>query len=99
MIWAAVLITAVGCYALKVSGWFVPASWLEVPRVRTAVALLPVALLSGLVVVQVFASRAELVIDARAAALAAGAVCLALRLPFLVVVIAAAGTAALLRAL
>ncbi len=99
MIWTAVLLTAVGCYALKVSGWFVPASWLERPRVRTAATLLPVALLSGLVVVQVFGSGRNLVVDARAAALLAGAVCLWLRLPFLVMVVVAAATAATIRAL
>lgn len=99
MIWTAVLLTAAGCYALKVSGWFVPAAWLEQPRVRTAATLLPVALLSALVVVQVFGADRALVVDARAAALAAGALCLWLRLPFLAVVVVAAATAALLRAL
>ena len=99
MIWTAVLLTAAGCYGLKVSGWFVPASLLERPRVRSAATLLPVALLAGLVVVQVFAVRRSLDLDSRAAALAAGAVCLWLRLPFLVVVMVAALTAALLRAL
>lgn len=99
MIWTAVLLTAAGCYALKVSGWFVPASWLERPRMRSAAVLLPVALLAALVVVQVFAAQRSLVVDTRAAALVAGAVCLWLRLPFLVVVLVTAATAALLRAL
>ncbi len=99
MIWAAVLATAAGCYLLKVTGWFVPASVLERPRVRAASALLPVALLSALVVVQVFADGRSLVVDARAAALVAAAVCLWRRLPFVVVVLVAAATAALLRAL
>jgi uncharacterized membrane protein len=98
VIWAAVLATAAGCYLLKVTGWFVPASVLERPRVRAAAALLPVALLSALVVVQVFADGRSLQVDARAASLAAGAVCLWRRLPFLVVVLVAAGTAALIRA-
>lgn len=99
MIWAAVLATAAGCYLLKVTGWFVPASVLERPRVRAAAALLPVALLSALVVVQVFADGRSLVVDARAAALVSAAVCLWRRLPFVVVVLVAAATAALLRAL
>jgi uncharacterized membrane protein len=99
VIWTAVLLTAVGCYAFKLSGWFVPAAWLEQPRIRTAASLLPVALLAALVVVQVFGVKQALTVDARAAALAAGAVCLWLRLPFLVMVLVAAGTAALLRAL
>lgn len=99
MIWTAVLLTAAGCYALKVSGWFVPASLMERPRIRTAATLLPIALLAALVVVQVFAAGRSLSVDSRSAALAAGAVCLWLRLPFLVVVLVAAATAALLRAL
>lgn len=99
MIWTAVLVTAAGCYGLKVSGWLMPASVLDRTLVRTAATLLPVALLAGLVVVQAFAAGRTLQVDARAAALGTAAVCLALRLPFLVVVLLAAGTAALLRAL
>lgn len=99
MIWLAVLATAALCYALKVAGWFVPARLLEHDRVRALVAVLPVALLAALVVVQVFADRRALTVDARAAGLAAGAVALALRAPFLVVVLVAAATAAVLRAL
>jgi hypothetical protein len=99
VIWTAVLLTAAGCYGFKVAGWMVPAGWLERPVVRTAATLLPVALLSALVVVQVFGSGRALTVDARAAALATGAACLWLRLPFLVVVVVAAATAGLLRAL
>jgi hypothetical protein len=98
VIWTAVLLTAVGCYALKLSGWFVPPSLLERRRIRTAATLLPIALLSALVVVQVFGGGRSLTVDSRSAALAAGAVCLWLRLPFLVVVLVAAATAAVLRA-
>ena len=99
MTWLAVLAAAALCFALKLSGWLVPARLLEDPRVRRAAVLLPVALLAALIVVQVFASGRTLVLDARAAGLAAGAVALLLRAPFLVVVLAAAATAALLRAL
>ncbi len=99
MIWVAVLATAAGCYALKVAGWFVPSSVLSRAQVRTVATLLPIALLSGLVVVQVLGSGQHLTVDARAAGLVAAALCLWLRLPFLVVVLAAAATAALLRAL
>ena len=99
VIWTAVLLTAAGCYGLKASGWLVPHGLLDRPRVRRAVELLPVALLAALVVVQTVASGRSLVLDARAAGLAAGAVALALRAPFLVVVLVAAATAAVLRAL
>jgi uncharacterized membrane protein len=99
VIWGAVLATAVGCYALKVAGWFVPSSVLSRPQVRTAATLLPIALLSALVVVQVFGAGRHLTVDARAAGLLAAAVCLWVRLPFLLMVLFAAATAAALRAL
>jgi len=96
--WTAVLAAAALCYALKLAGWLVPPRLLEDPRVRRAAVLLPVALLAGLVVVQVASDGSSLVLDARAAGLAAGAAALLLRAPFLVVVLAAAATAAVLRA-
>lgn len=96
--WLAVLLTAALCFALKLAGWLVPPRALDDPRVRRAAALLPVALLAGLVVVQVLGSGRSLTIDARLAGLLAGGVALALRAPFLVVVVVAAATAALLRA-
>lgn len=98
MTWLAVLTTAALCFGLKLAGWLVPAAALDRPRVRRAAVLLPVALLAGLVVVQVFAERRALTLDARAAGLAAGAVALLLRARFLLVVVVAAATAALLRA-
>jgi branched-subunit amino acid transport protein len=59
--------------------------------------LIPVALLGALVAVQVFADGTGLTLDARTVGLAAAAVALILRAPFLVVVVVAAATAALLR--
>ena len=99
MIWTAVFVTAAGCYGFKASGWLMPSSVLDRPAVRTAAMLLPVALLSALVVVQVFAAGTSLHLDARAAALGTAAVCLWRRLPFLLVIVLAAATAGLIRAL
>ena len=99
MIWAAVLAGSLGCYLLKLAGWSVPASWLQRERLQRAAVLLPVPLLAALVVVQAFAGDRALVLDARAAGLAVGAALVLLRAPFLLVVVAAAGTAAALRAL
>ncbi len=93
------LLTAAGCYGFKAAGWFAPASLLDRPTVRAGATLLPVALLAALVVVQVFTSGTSLTVDARLAGLATGALCLGRRLPFLVVILAAAATAALIRAL
>lgn len=97
MTWAAVLVAGVGCYLLKLAGLSVPAAVLERPVVRRVAALIPVALLAALVAVQTFADGPRLVLDERAAGLAAAAVLLLLRAPFLLVVVGAAVTAALLR--
>lgn len=98
MIWTAVLLTAVGCFGLKLAGWSVPPRWLEHERLQRAAVLLPVPLLAALIVVQAFAGDRALVLDARAAGLAVGLALVLLRAPFLLVVVGAAATAALLRA-
>ncbi len=99
MIWAAVLGTALGCYLLKLAGLSVPQAALDHPLVARVADLVPVALLSALVAVQVVGSGSSVVLDARVAGLAVAVVALLLRAPFLVVVVAAATTAALLRML
>jgi len=99
MIWTAVLVASLGCYLLKLAGWSVPPRWLAGARLQRAALLLPVALLAALVAVQAFAGDRSLVLDARAAGLGVAAVLLVLRAPFLLVVLAAAVTAAGLRAL
>jgi hypothetical protein len=99
VIWVAVLAASAGCFVLKLAGWSLPARWLEFERLQRAAVLLPVALLAALVVVQAFAAGdGRLALDARAAGLAVAVLLLGLRAPFLLVVVAAAGTAALLRA-
>ena len=97
-VWLAVLAASLGCFLLKLLGWSVPSRWLERPGLQRAAVLLPVPLLAALIVVQALAGQGALVLDARAAGLALAAVLLLLRAPFLVVVLAAAVTAALLRA-
>ncbi len=99
MIWAAVVVAAVGCYLLKLAGLSVPPRVLERPVVARIADLLPVALLSALIGVQVFASGQHLVIDARVVGLGFAFVALLLRAPFIVVVFGAALTAALVRLL
>src|SRR3954451_25365938 len=99
MTWLAILLTAAGCYALKLSGLLVPARILEQPRVQRVADRLPVALLMALVAVGTFVDGRHLVLDARAAGLAAAVVALLLRALFLVVVITAAAVTALDRAL
>jgi branched-subunit amino acid transport protein len=93
-----VLGTIVGCYLLKLAGYLVPAKALEGPRVRRLVELLPVALLAALVVVEAVADGRHLQFDGpRLAGVAAGAIAVWRKAPFLVVVVLAAVVAALLR--
>ncbi|MFD7689420.1 AzlD domain-containing protein [Streptomyces sp. NPDC059781] len=98
-IWIAIGVTAVGCYAVKLAGLLVPAGVLERPLVRRLAALLPVALLAALTAQQTFSDGQALVVDARAVGVAAAAVALVLRAPFLLVVGAAVVVTAGVRAL
>lgn len=97
MIWTAVLLTAIGCFLLKLAGFVVPASWVEQPAVSRVVGLLPVALLAALIAVGTVTEGSRLVLDARAAGLAVAAAAVWLRAPFVVVVLLAAGVTAALR--
>ncbi|MEE1819699.1 AzlD domain-containing protein [Streptomyces sp. SP18ES09] len=98
-VWIAIALTAGGCYLVKLIGLLVPAGALERPLVQRLAALLPVALLASLTAQQTFSTGGDLVVDARAAGLAAAAVALILRAPFLVVVGAAVVVTAGVRAL
>ena len=97
MIWLAILVAGVGCYLVKLAGLSVPARFLEHPKVERVADLLPVALLSALIGVQVLGSCQSLTLDARVVGLAAAFVALLLRAPFIVVVAVAALAAALVR--
>jgi branched-subunit amino acid transport protein len=97
--WIAVLATAAGCFAFKLAGLTVPQRVLASPRMRRFAELVPVALLAALSAVQTVTSGHAIDFDpARLAGLGAAVVALLLRAPFLVVIVAAAGTAAALHA-
>ena len=96
-LWVAVLAGSAGCYAIKLAGLSVPDRILEHPRMQRVAAMLPVALLAALVAVQTLADGTRLVLDARVAGVAVAIVAVRLRAPFLVVVLAATLTTALLR--
>jgi branched-subunit amino acid transport protein len=99
-VWIAVLATAAGCYLFKLAGLTVPQRVLASPRVRRFAELVPVALLAALSAVQTATSGHSLDLDpARLAGMAAAVIALLLRAPFLLVIVAAAGTAAALHAL
>ena len=99
MIWAGLLVASAACYALKLAGLSLPSRWLQDPRIQRTVPLLPVALLAALVATQTFSLGHHLVLDVRAAAIGVAVIAVLLRAPFLVVIVAAAATAALLRLL
>lgn len=97
-LWILVIGTVVGCYLFKLAGYLVPARVLDHPQMRRLVELLPVALLAALVVVEAVADGRHLHLDGpRLAGLGVGALAVWRRAPFLVVVVLAGATAALLR--
>ncbi len=99
-LWAWVLLGCGACFGLKLLGYLVPERWVSGARTSRVTTLLPVALLAGLVVVQtVVGIGGGLVLDARVAALGVAVVLLLVRANFIVVVLAAAVVAALLRGL
>lgn len=98
--WVVVIGTIVGCYAFKLAGYLVPARVLDRPPARRLVDLVPVALLAALVVVELLADGRAIEWDGpRLAGFAAGALVLWRRAPFLLVIVAAGLTAAVLRLL
>ena len=94
-LWFLVLGAALGTYLLKLAGLSVPPAALERPLIARTVALIPAALLAALVAVNALTRDGELVVDFRLAALAAAALALALRAPFIVVLLVAGGVGAL----
>ncbi len=93
--WTAILLACAGCYLLKLAGLSVPAAWVEQPWVSRVVDFVPAALLAALVAVQVAASDQRLVLDGRLVGLAVAALALALRAPFIVVLVLAGAAGAL----
>ena len=98
-IWTIVLLSSIAVLVLKLAGYLVPASVMEKPTPARVSNLLTVALLAALVAVQTIGAGQQISIDARLPALVVAGGLFALRVPFIFVIIAAAGTAALIRAL
>lgn len=96
-LWMWLLLSCLLAYAWKLVGYLVPSTLLKNPRTSRIAGTMTIGLLASLTVVNTAASGQVLLLDARLGALAAAAVALLFRAPFLVVVLAGAGTAALLR--
>src|SRR5215211_6945323 len=96
--WLAIMAAAVGCYLLKLAGVSLPESILNHPKVRRVAQLLPIAMLSALVAVELFDGGGRYSLDWRVlAGVAAGVVVLLLRRGFLEVFLVAIAVTALLR--
>lgn len=96
-LWLIVIVASLACLALKLAGYLVPPSVLEKPTPSRIANLLTVALLAALVAVQTLGAGSGLQFDARVPALVVAIGLFALRVPFVIVVVAAAATAALIR--
>lgn len=97
LLWSWILIASAVAYATKLSGFLVPARVLENEHMTRVAATLTVGLLASLTAMNAFSLGQALSLDARVGALIVAAIALALRTPFLGVVVAGAATAALLR--
>lgn len=98
-LWAAVLVSSALVYSWKLFGYLVPEKYVSSPKIKDLAALLTVALLGALVGIQTFGATEGISFDARIPALMVAGVLFYLRLPFVVVVAAAASVAALIRLL
>lgn len=98
-LWGWILPGCAAAWAIKFAGYLVPVRWLQSPRMSRVAGCLTIGLLASLTAMNTVSAGAGLALDARLGALIAAAVALLLRLPFLVVVLAGAAAAALLRLL
>lgn len=85
-LWVAVIVASLGSYGLKLAGMSLPTSVLSQPTVQRVAALLPVAMLSALVVLELFDGGGRYTVDWRTlVGVGAGVVALLLRRGLLVV--------------
>ncbi|MFO7689603.1 MAG: AzlD domain-containing protein [Cryobacterium sp.] len=97
-LWQIIIAASIAGVLVKMLGYLVPPTLLRRPTAARVADLLTVALLAALIAVQTLGSGQHIVLDARVPAVIVAAGLYALRVPFILVVIAAAGVAALIRA-
>ena len=95
--WMWILAASLIAWATKMAGYLVPRRWLESPGFTKVSGALTIGLLVALVMTNTLADGQSLRLDSRIVALAVAAVALRARLPFLLVVILGAVSAALAR--
>lgn len=88
--WFAVIGSSLICYLLKYLGTVIPHNWLEKPRFTRVNNLIPIALLTALVAVNVFATKTKIVFDQRVLGISAAVLLLSLKRSFLTVVLGSA---------
>ena len=95
-VWATVLVASLGCYGLKLAGVSLPESVLNHPRVQRTAGLLPIAMLTALVVTDLFGANGRYTADwPTLAGIGASAIALRFgRSPVIVFLLAIATTAA-----
>jgi Kef-type K+ transport system membrane component KefB len=96
-LWFWILAACVIAFLTKLAGYLVPAKLLSNKRMTRIAGTLTIGLLASLTIVNTVASGSQLTLDSRLGALAAAAIALLLRAPFLVVVVVGARAAAALR--
>jgi branched-subunit amino acid transport protein len=99
MTWTLVLALAAAAYAFKVLGLIVIGRRALPSALERCLALIPAALIAALVVNDTFAAGKDLVLDARAAGVAAAALAVWRRAPLIVVVVIGAAVTAAVRQL
>ena len=93
-----VIIASIAVYSWKLLGYLIPERFIT-DKFRDFAERVTVALLAAMVMIQGFTIQGEVVIDARLPALLVAAVLLWLRAPYILVVIAGAAVAGILRLL
>jgi branched-subunit amino acid transport protein len=99
MSWWFIVALAAGCYAFKVIGLILVGDRTMPPAVARCLALIPAAMISALVALNTFSDGQDLVVDARAAGVAAAVIAAWRKAPLIVVIILGAGVTAAVRAI
>ena len=99
-LWAITLAASISCYGLKLAGVSLPESLLKHPRVQRIAGLLPIAMLSALIVTDLFDSNRHYTADWHTlAGVLAGAVALWRGRSLVIVFLVAVTVAAVLQAI
>jgi len=95
--WPIVVVLALAVYALRATGMFIGDKLIK-GRVRDTIEYVPMAVIAGVLVLTTFTTGGSLTLDARAAGMAAAGIAVWRNAPLAVVLIIAAATTALVRA-